>query len=325
MRRMLLGALRLIPVLAAASALQMAAAEGFPDKPIKWIVAYPPGGGSDVVARTVAASMGEALGQTIVVDNRPGAATRIAVSALLQSKPDGYTVMTGENASMMWNEYMFSNLGYNPRKDFTYIGAIGRFPVALVVNPAFPAQTLGEFIDYVRKNPGKVNYASPGSGTPHHLAMELFKQRANLNLVHVPYKGSAPAMQDVMANQVPVQILDLASGLPVIRSGKLRALAVAMPERSNALPDVPTFKEAGLAVDAYAMFGLIGPAGIPREAVTKLNAALNKALADPKTVKLFTDTAAEAAPGSPEAFEREVSAERERWAPVIKAGAIRMD
>ncbi len=326
MRQLLRHALRsLVAGLVVATALP-ALAQRFPDKPIRWIVPYPPGGGSDVIARTLAEAMYEDLHQTVVVENRPGGASTIAVSALLQSPPDGYTVMHGENASLMWNEHFFRKLNYDPVNDFTYIGAMGRFPVALVVHPSFPAKTVSELIDYAKKNPGTLSYGSPGNGTPHHLAMELFKQKTRLDIVHVPYKGSAPAMQEVMANQIPMMILDLASGLPSIRSGKVRAIAVFMPERAKALPDVPTFKESGLdGIDAFAFHGLIGPAKMPADVVARLNAALNKALSHPRTVKLFTDTGAEAAPGTPQQFRDAARAESKRWGPVIKAADIRMD
>jgi tripartite-type tricarboxylate transporter receptor subunit TctC len=211
----------------------LAQAQPYPAQPVRWIVPYAAGGGTDTMARTLAEAMQSGLGQTIVVDNRPGAATNIGVAALLQSKPDGYTVMQAENAALLFNEHMFAKLPYKPDTDFTYIGAIGRVPVALVVHPSLPVQTLAEFIAYARANGDKTDYASPGVGTPHHMAMELFKQQAGLKMTHLPYKGAAPALQDLMGGQVKVMMLDLASGLSTIKSGKVRALAIALPQRAK--------------------------------------------------------------------------------------------
>jgi tripartite-type tricarboxylate transporter receptor subunit TctC len=221
-------------------------AQTFPTQPIRWIVPYSPGGGTDTMARSLAEAMQPGLGQPLIVDNRPGAATNIGVAALLQSKPDGYTVMQAENAALLFNEHMFAKLPYKPESDFTYIGAIGRIPVALVVHPSFPAKTLAEFIAHAKANPDKVDYASPGIGTPHHMAMALFEQQAGLKITHVPYKGAAPALQDLMGGQVKVMMIDLVSGLAPIKSGKVRALAIALPQRATAMPELPTFAEQGV-------------------------------------------------------------------------------
>ena len=221
---------------------------------------------------------------------------------------------------------MFAKLPYKPASDFTYIGTIGRFPVALVVHPDFPAKNVAEFVRYVKANPDKVSYASPGNGSPHHMAMELFKQKAGLTITHVPYKGAAPAMTDVMGGQVPTMMLDLASGLPIIKSGKVRVLAIALPQRASALPDVPTFVEAGFSdVNAYAFHGLIGPAGMPPEAVARLNAELHKAMKAPKVVKLFADFGFEALPGTPQDFYKLSRAESERWGKIIVAAGVKLD
>src|SRR4051812_9266784 len=207
-----------LQLLAAGLALTLAshapAQNTYPSQPVKWIVPYVAGGGTDNLARTLAEAMQPSLGQPLIIDNRPGASTNIGVSVMMQAKPDGYTVMQAENAALLFNEHMFVKLPYKPASDFTYIGTIGRFPVALVVHPDFPAKNVAEFVRYVKANPDKVSYASPGNGSPHHMAMELFKQKAGLTITHVPYKGAAPAMTDVMGGQVPVMMLDLASGLP---------------------------------------------------------------------------------------------------------------
>ncbi len=313
-----------------AAALALAAgaalAQAYPSQPLKWIVPYVAGGGTDNLARNLAEAMQADFGQPIIIDNRPGASTNIGVAAMMAAKPDGYTIMQAENAALLFNEHMFGKLPYNPASDFTYIGTIGRFPVALVVHPDFPAKTLAEFTAYAKANGDKLSYASPGNGSPHHMAMELFKQQAGLNITHVPYKGAAPAMTDVMGGQVPIMMLDLASGLPIIKSGKVRALAIALPQRASALPELPTFAELGLkGVNAYAFHGLIGPKGMPKEAVARLNAGLHKAMQSPKVVRLFADFGFEPMPGTPEDFYRTARAESERWGKVIAAAGVKLD
>jgi tripartite-type tricarboxylate transporter receptor subunit TctC len=304
-----------------------ASAQGnYPDQPIKWIVPYPPGGGTDTLARTLAEAMRAGLGQPLVIENRPGAATNIAADAVAKSKPDGYTVMSADNALMAFNEHLFKKLPYDPQKDFTYIGTIGRLPLALVVNPKFPAGTFAEFLAYVKAHPGKVDYASPGPGSPHHLAMEMFKTRTRTSLTHIAYKGAAPAVQDVVGGQVPVMFLDLAAGLPFIQSGKVRVLAIGTAKRSPALPDVPTLSELGVAgADVFAFQGLVGPAGLPPAVVARLNQELNKALGDPGVAKKFADFGIEPITSTPEAFRAMARSESGRWGPIIKANRITLD
>ncbi|MDH6591883.1 tripartite-type tricarboxylate transporter receptor subunit TctC [Variovorax sp. TBS-050B] len=322
---------RFLPLLAAALALaaaSLASAQpaAYPSQPIKWIVPYVAGGGTDNLARALAEAMQPSLGQPLIIDNRPGASTNIGVSVLMQSRPDGYTIMQAENAALLFNEHMFAKLPYKPASDFTYIGTIGRFPVALVVHPDFPARNVAEFVRHVKAHPDKVNYASPGNGSPHHMAMELFKQKAGIQLTHVPYKGAAPAMTDVMGGQVPTMMLDLASGLPIIKAGKVRVLAIALPQRAGALPEVPTFSEAGFSdVNAYAFHGLIGPAGMPAEAVARINAELRKAMGAPRVVKLFSEFGFEPLPGTPQEFYRLSRAESERWGRIIAAANVKLD
>jgi len=298
----------------------------YPSQMIKWVVPYPAGGGTDNLARTLAESMRAGLGQQIVIENRPGAATNVGAELVARSRPDGYTVMSGDNAVLAFNEYLFKSLPFSPEKDFTYIGAIGKFPLVLVVNPAFPARNFKEFLDYVRANPGKVNYASVGNGSPHHLAMEMFKHRTKTFITHIPYRGAAPAMQDVMAGHVPAMFLDLASGLSIIQSGKVRPLAIGTRNRTPVLPDVPTLAELGVEdVDVFAFQGVLGPAGIPAEVVRRLNDALNKALKNPSVMSRFTDFGLEPTPGSPEQFRALARAESRKWGPIIKANHISLD
>lgn len=302
------------------------AQSSYPDQLIKWVVPYPAGGGTDNLARSIAESMRSGLGQQIVVDNRPGAATNIGGEFVARSKADGYSVMSADNAILFFNEHLFKKLPFNPEKDFTYIGAIGKFPLLLVVHPDFPAQTFKEFLDYVKANPGKVSYASVGNGSPHHLAMELFKNRTGTFITHIPYRGAAPAMQDVMGGQVPVMFLDLASGVSHIRSGKLRALAIGTKTRSSVFPDIPTLTELGVKdIDVFALQGMLGPAGMPANVVKRLNAELNKALSDPAVLKRFADFGFEPLHMSPGQFKTLARTEAGRWGSVIRQANVALD
>jgi len=320
----------LLASLAAAAAAPYAHLAGaqatFPDQPIKWIVPYPAGGGTDVIARTLAEALRTALGQAVVIDNRPGAATNIGADLVAKAKPDGYTVMSADNAVLAFNEHLFGKLPFNPDKDFTYIGAIGRFPLALVVHPDFPAKDFKEFLAYVKANPGKVNYASPGNGSPHHLAMEMFKNRTGTFITHIPYRGAAPAMADVMGGQVPCMFLDLASGLSIMQGNKVRVLAIGSAQRSKLLPNVPTLAEVGVRnSEVFAFQGVLGPANMPPAVVARLNGELNKAFATAAVQKRFADFGMEEMPGTPEQFHALARAESSRWGPVIKATGVKLD
>ncbi len=323
-RRTLLGS----AAAAAALAVQpwARAQSDYPAQPIRWVVPYPPGGGTDVLARTVAEALRTPLGQQIVVDNRPGASTNIGAQIVATAKPDGYTLMSADNALLAFNEHLFSKLPFSPDKDFTYIGGLSRFPLALVVHPGFEARTFQEFLAYARANPGKLNYASPGNGSPHHLAMEMFKNRTQTFLTHIPYRGAAPALQDVMGGQVPCMFLDLAAGLPVIQSGKVRALAIGSGRRAARLPQVPTLAEVGVPdAEVYAFQGVLGPAGLPPAIVGRLNGEINKALATPTVVQRMQDFGMEALPGTPEQFRAMARGEAKRWGPIIQAAGVKLD
>jgi tripartite-type tricarboxylate transporter receptor subunit TctC len=325
-RRTLLGTLASGAALAAALPPLAHAQAAWPDQLVKWIVPYPAGGGTDVIARTLAEAMRATLGQQIVIDNRPGAATNIGADLVAKSRPDGYTVMSADNAVLAFNEHLFGRLPFDPQKDFSYIGAIGKFPLALVVHPDFPAKDFKEFLAYVKANPGKVNYASPGNGSPHHLSMEMFKNRTGTFITHIPYRGAAPAMADVMGGQVPCMFLDLAAGLQVMKSGKVRVLAIGSGARSRQLPDVPTLAEVGVRdSEVFAFQGLLGPAGLPPAVVNRLNAELNRAFGTAAVRQRFDDIGMEAMPGTPEQFFALARAESRRWAPVIKATGVKLD
>ena len=310
----------------AASAAPWAAAQSLPDQPLRWIVPYPAGGGTDVLARTVAEAMRETLGQQVVIDNRPGASTNIGAQIVATAKPDGGTFMSADNAVLAFNEHLFSKLPFSPEKDFTYVGGISRFPLALVVHPGFEAQTLKDFIAYAKAHPGRINYASPGNGSPHHLAMEMFKLRTGTFMTHIPYRGAAPAMQDVMGGQVPCMFLDLAAGLPVIQSGKVRALAIGSAQRATQLPNVPTLAEGGVKnSEVFAFQGILAPAGVPSATTGRLNAELNKALDSEAVKKRMADFSMEALPGTPDQFRAFARAESKRWGEIIRTVGIKLD
>ena len=298
----------------------------YPNQPIRWVVPYPAGGGTDVLARAVGEVMRGLLGQQIIVDNRPGASTNIGAQFIASSKADGYTLISADNALLAFNEFLFSKLPFNPQTDFTFIGGISRFPLALVVHPSLPVKTVKEFIDYAKANPGKLNYASPGNGSPHHLAMEMFKARTATFITHIPYRGAAPAMQDVMGGQVQCMFLDLAAGLSVLQSGRVRGLGIGSAARAPALPELPTLAEAGVPnTEVFAFQGLLGPANLPAPIVQRLNSELNKALADPGVMKRMTDFGMESLAGTPEQFRALARAEASRWGPIIQAQGIKLD
>lgn len=298
----------------------------WPSQSIKWLVPYPPGGGTDVLARTVAEAMRPSLGQPIVIENKPGASTNIAAQQVATARPDGYTLMSADNAVLAFNEHLFRKLPFDPAKDFSFIGGISRFPLVLVVNPAFPAHTVAQLLELLRAKPGEVHYASPGNGSPHHLAMELFKQRTGVQLTHVPYKGAAPAVADVMGGQVPCMFLDLAAGLPLMQSGRVRALATGSVQRLAALPDVPTLAEASVSgVEVYAFQGVLGPAGMPAPVVQRLNAELNQALASPAVVQRMKELGMESLAGTPTQFYTLAREEARRWGAIIKQAGVQLD
>ena len=231
--------------LAAALSPSFAQAQAWPAKPIRWVVAYPAGGGSDFLARQLAPQLGKQLGQALVIDNRPGAAGIIGTDNAAKSPPDGYTIVTGDNGAMVFHEAMYRKIPYAPG-DLAPVGFMARFPLIIAVNPNAGFASGRQLLDDLKKNPGKFSYASPGIGSPHHLAMELLKSRTQSFVVHVPYRGTALAVQDVIAGQVPMMVLDTAAGLPQIRAGKVKALAVMSKKRIAALPDVPTLDELGV-------------------------------------------------------------------------------
>jgi tripartite-type tricarboxylate transporter receptor subunit TctC len=314
---------RVVAALALAAPLFATAQDS---KPLEWVVGYAAGGGSDAVARTVAEAMGKSLGRTIVVNNKPGAATNIAADYVAKSKDLGNIMLTADFATLAANPALFSKLPYDPVKDFTPVGLLARFPLLLVVAPNVPAKDFKEFFAWVKSQPNGVSYASAGTGSPHHLATELLRERTGLNLQHVPYRGAAPAVQDVMGGQIPFGLMDSAAVSQHIVSGKLRALGVASPARLKTMPDVPTLAEQGVAgFEAYAWQGLVVPAGTNPDVAAKLHKALQEALDSPVVKARFQMLALEALPGTPQQMTSYVAAERERWRKLIKANNIKLD
>ncbi len=302
------------------------AQSAYPDKPLRWIVPYPAGGGTDVLARAVGDAMRASFGQPVVIENKPGASTNIGAQFVAKADADGYTVMSADNAVLAFNQFLFRKLPFDPQKDFTFIGGLARFPLALALNPSVPAKTVKEFIALAKASPGKLNYASPGNGSPHHLAMELFKARTGTSITHIPYKGAAPAMNDLMGGVVDCMFLDLAAGLGTLTSGKVRAIGLGAAQRFPALPDVPTLAEAGVPdTEVFAFQGVLGPAGLPAPIVARLNTDLNKALTSPAVVERMKGFGMESLAGTPDQFHALALAEAKRWGPVIKQQGIRLD
>lgn len=311
---------------ALACSATLAVAQGFPNQPIKWVVPYPPGGGSDVVARMVGAAMATALGQPVVIDNRPGAATLIGAEAVARAKPDGYTMGTADSGTLAFNPSMYAKLPYDPASDFAFIGGLARFPLVLAVKPSLPVKNIAELIDFAGKNPDKLNYGTPGAGSPHHLAMELFRQRSRMPVTHVPYKGMAPAVQDILGGQIDLMFVDLATGLQHINAGKLRAIAVASPTRLGVLPDVPTIAESAVpGFEAYAWQAVVAPAGTPPAIVSRLNSDLVTALNSAEIRKKLADMGVEPTPTTPAQIADFAQAERGRWSAVIKTAGIKLE
>jgi tripartite-type tricarboxylate transporter receptor subunit TctC len=308
--------------LAAALSPLTASAQAWPSKPVRWVVAYPAGGGSDFLARQLSPQLSKQLGQSIVIDNRPGAAGIIGTDNAAKSPPDGYTIVTGDNGAMVFHEAMYKKIPYSPN-DLTPVGFMARFPLILAVNPNAGFASGRQLLEDIKKNPGKFSYASPGIGSPHHLAMELLKERTQAFVVHVPYRGTAMAVQDVIAGQVPMMVLDTAAGLPQIRSGKVKALAVMSKKRIPSLPDVPTLDELGRDMglqdfEVTAWQGLFVPKGTPADIVSRLSAEMNKAITTPEVKARLEDFGLELTPTDGPALAAFLQKETTFWHALIK-------
>lgn len=301
-------------------------ANAFPTGNIEWVVPYAAGGGSDVVARVVAAEMSKSLGQPIIINNRPGAGTNIGAAYAAKAKADGHLVLTADTATLAANQFLYSKPGYNAEQDFAPVGLIARFPMILVVNPSVPASNLNEFMAWVKAQPNPVAFGTPGAGSPHHLATELFSDATGLKLLHAPYKGAAPAVQDVIGGQLPFMIVDTAVGGPHIRAGKLKAIGVASLKRVQGFETIPTLDEQGLkGFEAYAWQGMVAPAKTPAAAIGKLNTALVAAINSDAAKARFQTLGLEAIPGTPAEMAAYAKGEREKWGKVIKSKGIKLD
>jgi tripartite-type tricarboxylate transporter receptor subunit TctC len=315
---------RVLSIAVAASA--PAAVWAFPTRTIEWVVPYPAGGGTDVVARAVAEQMTKTLGKPIVVLNKPGAATNIGAETVARAAANGHTLLTADTATLAANPSLYSKLAYDAEKDLAPVGLIARFPLLLVVGASVPVSNLKEFLAWAKSQPGGVNFASPGAGSPHHLATELLREAVGLKLTHVPYRGAAPAVQDVMGGQVPFMFVDTAAGGQHLRGGKLRAIGVASAKRITEFGSIPTLEEQGLkGFEAYAWQGLVVPAKTPAPVVDALNKALVAAVASAPVQERFKMLGLEATAGSPRQMADYAKAEREKWSKVIRAAGIKLD
>src|ERR1044072_1975579 len=303
-----------------------ASAQDYPSRPVTLIVPYAAGGGNDVMARIVAEKMSRSLGQQIVIENKGGAGGSIATRQVAKAAPDGYTLGLGGTGTHAINPTLYPNVGYDPRKDFAPVGLIATSALVVLVNTSVPANTIGELIALARRDPGKLNYASAGVGSGIHLGAELFATMAVVKLTHIPYKGSAPALTDLVGGHVAIYFSSLPPAIALIKEGKVRALAVTGPARSPLLPDLPTVAEAALpGYESVLHYGIVAPAGTPRPIVEKLNAAMRAALAEPDVRERIIADGAEPLPGTPEDYAADIDQEETKWSKVVKVSGARVE
>jgi tripartite-type tricarboxylate transporter receptor subunit TctC len=299
-----------------------ALAQGFPSRTVTIAVPYPPGGLIDIVARIIQPRMQTELGQNVVIENRSGAGGNVGAEWVARATPDGHTLLLA-NPSLGISPHMYPQLNYKPLQDFAYVGLYGTVPNVLVVHPSLPANTVQELIAYLKQNPGRLNYASPGYGTSPQMSMELFKGMTGTFIVHIPFRGSGPAQAAMLAGETQLMFDNLPPQMPHIKSGKVRALAITALKRSSALPEVPTLDEIGLkGYEVTAWFGLAAPAGTPRENVMRLNQALNRATQDAQVRDALVSRGATVIQGTPEDCLKFVRDEIEKWGPVVKRAGV---
>jgi len=318
--------LRAILAAVAASPVAMAhAAAPFPSKPIRIIVAYTPAGTTDILARAIGQKMTESWGQAVIIENRPGAAGNIGTELAAKATPDGHTLIMGTAGTHGINVSLYRKLGWHSLKDFAPVSLVAMVPNIMVVNNALPVKSVKELIAYAKANPGKLSYGSPGNGSTAHLSMELFKSMTGTNLVHIPYKGSAGVLADVMGGQIAVTIDNMPVYLPQVKAGKIRALAVSPAKRSAAAPELPTIAEAGVpGYDSGAWFGLLAPAGTPKTLVDKLSTETARILKLPDVGRRISELGAEPVGSTPEAFTALIKSEIAKWARVIKDAKVEL-
>ena len=310
---------------ASALSLPLQAATAFPTKPIRIIVAYTPAGTTDILARALGQKMSETWGQPVIIDNRAGAAGNIGTEVAARATPDGHTLLMGTAGTHGINVSLYRKLSWHPVKDFAPVSLTAMVPNIMVVNNALPVKNVREFVAHVKANPGKLSYGSPGNGSTAHLSMELFKSMTGLNIVHIPYKGSAGVLTDVMGGQIAVTIDNMPPYIPQVKAGKIRALAVSTGKRSSAMPDLPTIAEAGVpGYEAGAWFGLLAPAGTPKAIVAQLSAESARILKLPDISKRISELGAEPVGSTPEQFAELIKTEIAKWAKVIKDANVEL-
>ena len=302
----------------------MATAQTYPTRPVRLIIGYPPGGSADITARLLGQWLSERLGQPFVIESRPGASTNIATEAVVRAPPDGYTLLLVAPANAI-NATLYEKLNFNFISDIAPVAGIIRFPNVMVVNPLVPAKSVPEFIAYAKANPGRLNMASSGNGSTIHVSGELFKMMTGVNMVHVPYRGGAPALTDMISGQVQVMFDNVPTSIEFIRAGKLRALAVTTATRSEVLPDLPTVADFVPGYEASAWYGVGVPKGTPDDIIDKLNKEINAILAEPKAKARLADLGASLLAGSPADFGKLVADETEKWGKVVKFSGAKPD
>jgi len=319
---------RFLQLAAGAAALpattRIAAAQSYPARPLRMIIGYPPGGSADMTARLTGQWLSERLGQPVVIESRPGAATNLATEAVVRAAGDGYTLLLVAPANAI-NATLYDKLNFNFLRDIVPVAGIIRFPNVVVVHPSLPIKTIPELIAYAKANPGKLNMASSGNGSTIHMSGELFKMLTGINMVHVPYRGGAPALTDLIAGQVHVMFDNVPTSAEHIKAGKLRGLAVTSTERSPVLPDLPTVADVLPGYEASAWYGLGVPKGTPDDVIDKVNKAMNAVLADPKAQARFAELGASLLPGSPAEFGKLLADETEKWGKVVKFSGAKPD
>lgn len=321
-RRTLLG---LAALCAASISIAVAQTQAYPSRPIRLIVAVAPGGGTDIISRLVATRLTESLGQTVIVDNRGGGNFIIGTSIVAKATPDGYTLVTATNASHAINPGLFRDLPYDPIKDFTPVVAVAGVPTVLVVTPAFPAKAIQDFIAYAKAQDGKLTHGSSGSGGTGHLTAELFKTATGIRAVHVPYKSDGPALIDLLGGQLSFMFPNMPAIVPFVKAGRLRALAISSAKRSPILPDAPTLLELGINVEINGWYCIMGPAGMPKSVVARLNTEINKILSQPDFIERLASLGATVMGGTPEQVTALIKSDMTKYAKAIKDSGARPD
>ena len=317
---------KLIAIATLAALALGAQAQTYPNKPIRLVCPFPPGGAVDIASRALAHELTQSLGQPVTVDDRPGAGGNIGAEIVAKSTPDGYTLLMTTSGIVAINPALYSKMPFDSLKDFAPVSMVVSLNNVLVVNPTLPYKSVKDVIAAAKAQPGKLTYASSGNGTSIHLSGELFKSMTGVDMLHIPYKGSAPAVTDLLAGQVNMMFDNIPSSLPHIKAGKLRALAVTGSKRSQLLPDLPTIAEAGVAgYDSYVWFGIVAPAGTPQEIIAKLNAALVKTAATPEFRDRLTSQGYEVMSSTPEQMAASIRGEIDKWGKVVKASGAKVD